>query len=832
VNLPCPDRLGSGAQEYFFVAFHAPIGETLLLFCPAVLGLGVTVREEAMEDTEIPVSSLQFSGYEQAILLDNIPYPIWLKDETGRYVYVNEPFLTFYGLPRQSILAKDDQSLFPPDLASDYRSKEQLLASQGEKLQSTELAQVADGRRIRVQATRTPVFDDTGKFVGVTGIMREMTSFIHENWPLFGEVSSAENQGEAQYRPSSKQVVVGILRTTADGKILNVNPATVRILGYDSVDEMISGAGDMESRLYVHPEDPRKLTAMLGQRNTVEGFETQVYRKDGAIARVLLNLDPVFGDQGRTIYFEGTIQDITETWKAEEALRHAEEKYRNIFENAIEGIFQKATDGRIISANPALARILGYDSPEDLMNTISNMDKQAFVSERRLKEYQELMKVRGVVRDFEAQVYCKDKSVHWVSVNCRSVIDDRGSVRYYEGTIESITDRKRLEAQLRNAQKMESIGTLAGGVAHDFNNILTTIMGYCSLVMMKAGKGDPLLGYIDQIMEAANRASTLTHSLLSFSRKQVAETKAIDVNETIKGVEKLLRRIIGEDIELRTVLCLEKSVVIVGDGQIGQILMNIATNARDAMPDGGTLTIKTEQVHLSGDLMETNDGMKGLFAAIEVSDTGSGMDEWTKDQAFDPFFTTKEVGKGTGLGLSIVYGIVKQNKGYVNVTSEPGKGTSITVYFPLAEAAPGTDSLHEKAELQGGSETILVAEDNNQVREIVTTTLTDFGYHVVEAFDGADAVEKFGGYPGSIDLLLLDVIMPRKNGKEAYLEIKKLRPETKAIFMSGYTGDILSRKGINRVGIPMISKPIVIERLLKEIRDVLDKAPSQLTLFP
>jgi CheY-like chemotaxis protein len=357
-------------------------------------------------------------------------------------------------------------------------------------------------------------------------------------------------------------------------------------------------------------------------------------------------------------------------------------------------------------------------------------------------------------------------------------------------------------------------------------------MGYCSLIMMKAGKGNPLLGYIDQIMEAATRASTLTHSLLSFSRKQVTETKVIDVNETIKGVEKLLRRIIGEDIELRTLLSPEKLVVIVGDGQIGQLLMNIATNARDAMPDGGALTIKTEQVHLGGDVRKRNDEPQGIFAAIEVLDTGSGMDERTKDQIFDPFFTTKEVGKGSGLGLSIVYGIVKQNKGYINVASEPGRGTSVTVYFPLAEPATETESLHEKAELQGGTETILVAEDNIQVREIVTTTLRDFGYHVVEAFDGADAVQKFAEEPGGIDLLLLDVIMPRKNGKEAYLEIRKTKPDIRAIFMSGYTGDVLSRKGISRVGIPMISKPIVIEKLLTEIRNVLDNAPTQLTLFP
>jgi len=250
------------------------------------------------------------------------------------------------------------------------------------------------------------------------------------------------------------------------------------------------------------------------------------------------------------------------------------------------------------------------------------------------------------------------------------------------------------------------------------------------------------------------------------------------------------------------------------------------------MPDGGVLSIKTEQVHLGGDFMKIYDGKEGVYAAIEVSDTGSGMDERTKDQIFDPFFTTKEVGKGTGLGLSIVYGIVRQNKGYVNVSSQPGKGTTFTTYFPLAESAGSALTVQEKEELKGGSEVILVAEDNEDVRQIVTTVLRDFGYTVIEAVDGVDAVEKFNENREGIDLLLLDVIMPRKNGKEAYIELKKIRPDIRAVFMSGYTGDILSKKGISREGIPMIAKPIVIEKLLKQIRELLDTRSSQLTLFP
>ncbi len=525
-------------------------------------------------------------------------------------------------------------------------------------------------------------------------------------------------------------------------------------------------------------------------------------------------------------------RDMTEKRSMEEALAQAEERYRYIYENAVEGIFQISLDGRFISANPAFARIHGFDSPGDLVERVTNAGKQLCVSERRRQEYLRLMETEGFARDFEVQVYCEDGSLQWVSLNTRVVRDREGKALYYEGIVESIAERKKLEAQLLHAQRMESIGTLAGGVAHDFNNILTTVMGCCSLILMKAGPSAQVTNYVNQIMEAADKASALTQSLLAFSRKQAMATKSVDVNETIKVVEKLLRRIIGEDIELRTSLSRERLVVVAGDGQVAQLLMNLATNARDAMPDGGVLSIKTEQVHLSGDFIKAYDGKEGVYASIEVSDTGSGMDERTKDQIFDPFFTTKEVGKGTGLGLSIVYGIVHQNKGYVNVASQPGKGTTLTAYLPLTEPAGSVVGIQEKEELKGGSEVILVAEDNREVRQIVTTVLSDFGYTVIEAVDGVDAVEKFSENREGIHLLLLDVIMPRKNGKEAYIEIKRIRPDIRAVFMSGYTGDILSKKGISREGIPMISKPIVIEKLLKQIRELLDTRSSQMTLFP
>ena len=635
---------------------------------------------------------------------------------------------------------------------------------------------------------------------------------------------------DAEYRKIFEKAMIGIFRSTADGRIIELNPALARMNGFATPEEMVGAVGDLTS-LYVNPEDRQRLLKLLEEKGAVEDFETLIYKKNGSIIRVRLDLDRIEDEGSGSFYLQGTVQDVTEAREADEALLEVAEKYRKIYENAIEGIFQITPEGRIISANPAFARMLGYETPTDLVTSIVDLREQVFATEKKQREFARLMATQGEVRDFEAQVKRKDGSVEWVSINARSA-GSEGCPRYYEGTIESVGERKKLEAQLRHAQKMESIGTLAGGVAHDFNNVLTAIMGYCSLMRMKAGDNHPFLGYVNQIMEAANRASTLTQSLLAFSRKQAMEAKAIDINETINGVGKLLRRIIGEDVELKTSLSEERLVVMAGEGQIGQLLMNLASNARDAMPEGGTLSLKTERVHLSPGSLTGYKGKEGAYAALEVADTGTGMDERTKDQVFDPFFTTKEVGKGTGLGLSIVYGIVNQNRGYLDVSSTPGKGTKFTVYFPLTEAASDLEAMHERSELPGGSEMILVAEDNTQVREIVTATLSDFGYTVIEAFDGEDAVEKFNEHRAEIDLLLLDVIMPRKNGKETYKEIKKARPDIRAIFMSGYTGDILSRKGISREGIPMISKPIVVEKLLREIREVLDNQPSQLTLFP
>jgi len=383
--------------------------------------------------------------------------------------------------------------------------------------------------------------------------------------------------------------------------------------------------------------------------------------------------------------------------------------------------------------------------------------------------------------------------------------------------------QQKLQAQLMQAQKMEAVGHLAGGVAHDFNNILTAIIGYANLLRGKVLADERLTSYADQILKASDRAAGLTRSLLAFSRKQVIEPKPADLNEIVRGIVKIAKRLIGEDIEFRILLAERSMTVMADSGQIEQVLLNLCTNARDAMPRGGTLTVETELVEVDDATRRRNAlDRLGPYGVICVSDSGIGMDEETRKQIFEPFFTTKEVGKGTGLGLSIVYGIVKQHNGTINVYSEPGLGTTFKIFLPIIPSETTTALPESVATPAGGRETILLAEDEPEVRTLITLLLRGAGYTVIEAVDGEDAVRKFAGNESRISLLLSDVIMPKMNGKEAYLQIRAAYPGVKVLFMSGYTADIIQSKGFLAEELPFLSKPIVSDQLLRKVREVLD----------
>lgn len=388
-----------------------------------------------------------------------------------------------------------------------------------------------------------------------------------------------------------------------------------------------------------------------------------------------------------------------------------------------------------------------------------------------------------------------------------------------------ITAHRQLEEQLRQSQKMESVGTLASGIAHDFNNILAAISGYGQLTLMKLPTDDPLRNNVSSILESVDRATHLTKELLIFSRKQTSTKRLLNVNEIAIKTEKFLKRIIAEDILFSLVLH-EKEIPVMADAhQFEQVLINLATNACHSMPQGGKLTLSTEMIVLKNEFPAVHgSGPPGTYALVTVSDTGTGMDVLTQKRIFEPFFTTKEAGKGTGLGLAVVYGIIKGHNGYIKVYSVPGMGSTFQIYLPIVFEKIRPEILMPEGMNVGGAETILLAEDDEMVRTITTKILTEFGYTVITATDGTDAVHKFREQNGLIDLLLFDLIMPKMNGKEAFDEIRKIRPGIKAVFSSGYAPETVRQKTSLAEGTCIITKPTSPEELLRTIRQVLDNS--------
>jgi PAS domain S-box-containing protein len=507
--------------------------------------------------------------------------------------------------------------------------------------------------------------------------------------------------------------------------------------------------------------------------------------------------------------------------EAEEGLRASEKRYRAIFDNAIDGIFQAGTDAGFITVNRAMVRMHGYDSVKEMLD-FPRTGRSIFAKPEDKDEYLRRIGENGNVEKYEVELRRKDGSTYWGSVSATAVLNTEGNIDYYEGAIQDITARKHLENQLRHAEKMEAVGTLAGGVAHDFNNILTVIMGLSEVMQMELAPDDRHRALVDQIVLSSQRAAELTQSLLAFSRKQRISLKPREINGVLTDVTKLLRRLLTEDIVLNVELG-KNAVIMLDVAQIDQVLMNLATNARDAMPQGGSLAIKTDVTRLDEAFRKTHGfGAPGAYVRLSVSDSGLGMDRRTIERIFDPFFTTKEVGKGTGLGLASVYGIVKQHNGYITVKSKVSKGTTFDIYLPLVErpVQPVKKASHA---VKGGQETILVLEDDQDVRNMITAILSSQGYTTLEAENGEDAISVFKEHKKEIALTILDVVMPGKNGRQVFDEIIEIEPGTKAIFMSGYTGDIVIDKGVEEEKVDFLQKPLSVTALLAKVREVIDR---------
>ncbi|CAN5622565.1 hypothetical protein BH10ACI3_BH10ACI3_09710 [soil metagenome] len=604
-----------------------------------------------------------------------------------------------------------------------------------------------------------------------------------------------------------------------ENNILRVNKRVAEEAGL-AVEE-IEGKPSHE----IYPDEAAKFYAddlkVINSGEPHLGYEEMLPGPDGEKRWVQTDKVPYFDNDGKPIGIVVMAQDITERKKIQEALGESEERYRDLVENAIDIIYTHDLDGNYTSANKAVEVVLGFTIDEVLTKNLSTTVTPEYLDIAKDMIAELLNRKESVISELE--VFAKDGHRVAIEVKAR-LIKENGRPVGVQGIGRDISGRKQLEDQFRQAQKMESIGILAGGVAHDFNNLLTAINGYSDLTLRKLESDDPVRHNVQEIRDAGERAAALTAQLLAFSRKQILSPRVHNINTVITEIDKMLRRIMRENIDLHLVLDPKLGNIRADPGQIEQVIVNLAVNARDAMPNGGTLTIETENILLDDEYSDVHlTSAAGQFIRIAVSDTGLGMDESVKQRIFEPFFTTKEVGKGTGLGLSTVFGIVKQSGGNIRVYSEVGHGTTFKIYLPRVDDAVQKPRWRdEDDENLSGTETILLVEDEEAVRNLVREILTTNGYRVLEADSGEAALSICEGYFEPIHLLLSDVIMPGISGPVMKEQLIKLLPDIKVLFMSGYTDDSVAGKRILESGAAFIEKPFTPDALSRKIREVLE----------
>ena len=737
---------------------------------------------------------------------------IWEVDQYGVYTYSSPKVKDLLGYEPNEIigtspfdLMTDDESQHVSDIFHSIIESRKPFSA----LENTNLHK--DGRRIILETSGVPIFDKDGNFGGYRGIDRDITERKMAEEKIMKNLSLLNSTIES--------TADGILVVGSGWKIERFNRKFVQMW---NIPESI-----LESR-----DDDKALSFVLDQLKEPDRFLSKVKElyarpheksfdviefKDGRYFERYSQPQEI---EGKILGRVWSFRDVTYRKKVEEALKASKEKYRLLFENASDAIFV-AQDEMIKFPNPQLSLLLGY-SYEELTGTPFRNFIHPEDSDMVLERHNKRLQGHGIPSTYSFRAITKSDEILWVEVS--KVLITWGGRPAALSFLRDITRQKKIEAQLFQAQKMEAIGQLAGGIAHDFNNLLTAIIGYGHLLKNEASQDDCTSAYIGHILSAAERAAILTNDLMTFSRKQIINPKSVNLNNIIKDMESLLLRVIGKDVELSTVLTDTDLTIMADSPQIDQILMNLATNAQDAMPNGGSLIIRTDRVELNGEYIKAYGyGKPGSYALLSIEDKGTGIDESIRGRIFEPFFTTKEVGKGTGLGLSMVYGIVKQHDGYINVYSEPGGGTTFKILLPLIQSTVKESKPDNLIKVKGGAETILIGEEDLQVRSLLKEVLSNAGYHIIEAVDGDDAVEVFNKNKNNIHLLVLDIIMPKKNGKEVYAEIKKVKPDIKILFVSGYSADIINKKGFLEAGMNFISKPVSPDELLIKVRDVLDK---------
>jgi PAS domain S-box-containing protein len=754
-------------------------------------------------------------------LLETMEEGYYEVDLAGKLTFVNDSFSKMHA--RENMLGMTNREYMSKETARRVYEIFNGVYKTGHPVRLVEWEIIkGNGQKAIVEASVYLINNAQGERIGFRGIERDITERKR--------AEEALRQSEERYRTILETMQEAYYENDLAGHFTFVNDALCRHLGY-SKEELIGKA----SRQFQDEANTKRTYQAFNEiyrtGEPVKALETEYIRKDGTKGTYEVSASLIRDAQGKPFGFRGVSRDVTERKQAEEALRHSEERYRTIIENIQDGYFENDLAGNFTFVNDVISRHLRYTRDE-----LIGMNYRQYTDEENAKKlyqhYIGLYRTGQPIKPFEAGYVGKDGTKLLAEISVSLMRDSEGKPIGFRGISRDITERKQaeeeklsLQEQLRQSQKMEAIGQLAGGVAHDFNNLLTVIKGYSQLSLLDLKEDGPLRGNIQEIEKATQRATDLTRQLLAFSRRQILDLKVLDLNVLLKDLEKMLRRIIGEDIQLITLLSEDLGKVKIDPSQIEQVIFNLAVNARDAMPSGGKLAIETANVELDEEYAHAHVSVApGRYVRLSVSDTGVGMTQEVKEKVFEPFFTTKEKGKGTGLGLSMVYGIVKQSNGNIWLYSEPGRGTTFRIYFPRTEEE--ADTLRERQEAEffpRGSETVLLVEDDELVRDLAIRLLGQQGYRILHAANGQEALQVAKEHLGeTIHLLLTDIVMPQMGGKELSDWLRISRPNIKVLFTSGYADNAIVHHGVLDRGTHFLQKPFSLKTLSRKVREVLD----------